>query len=940
MVSHASPSNPPPNAPAAASPQGASAPSRLALAKASLRRLRDIGAVAVAAGVLSQIVASPPKTHETDRAAALAAVLKQRGLLAQPGDIQWIDAPRGVMGSLGSVSRAVVRARDDASEPSDLYLVATQLSPEGVLLRVGDTYNLTDTSGAEESRPVVRGERFVYVARPLVAGASQTVHVVDLKGQNVPESAGWTRMERAQNAITNYQSTGQMKGLAERSFTVEADAAPPSGDEKHAPAGDAPPPEATVDLDGETLVVRFAGKAQAVPLDKPATLAPWLHAQPTEIAKPPTLVQWSVDRVRAIPWIGDDTMQTVKAVAFTLLDFAMRNKEAATGDTGAADIAQDLGQTNLEAPTRTIPVDPEIGWPPPPLEPYVTPALPGEGQWNPQDADPVIRVAPGLPPAVLTTFIRSDRGRKATRLYIALWDPRQIELHMMAGTVEPKTATGETGPGLIPRSPEVLKRVIAASNAGFQALHGEFGMMADGVVYLPPKPYGATVAVKRDGTTVFGTWPEDVTVPPDIASYRQNMTVMVLDEKFNPYGRNWWGGTPPGWEDKTHTVRTGICLTREDFVAYFYGADISPEALAQAMIQTRCKFGIALDMNAGHSGLEFYRVAPDKDFGPQCKDPSKDPAAVLAAGLDCAPTLAPGQLGGDLVEGDVTGVDGWHFRARRFIKGMGLMNFPRYIKREGRDFFYMTLRQMLPGKPLLSGVKEPEKGEGEWRLKGLPQHGFPYALAMTEVRPDGARPDAKVRVLKVDPKLVTSASAAKATTAKTVAVLDAGEEEKGDHVASLWHSSGAFSIAPSAPVPDAVRLASGAADPGAAVAAVGVNDEDGMLVYVELVTPPQAPTAADGKLLSDLLKKAGCSTHVFLKAPWSLALGGDTSLAGAAMHPPAGAGAVRLARVTGAGAGRFFEDTPVVPFDKWYPLQQKRIRYFKHAKQESGGDDP
>lgn len=913
MVSHADLPSPPP---AAETPLGKEpTPVRLSFARASLRRLRDIAAVACAAGLLSQVFASPPKTEHTDRAAALAAVLGQRGLTAQPSDILWVDAPRGVAGALGAVSRAVVRARTEAGEPADIYLAETTLSPEGVLLSAGGVYNLTETSGAEESRPVVRGQRVVFVTKPLVAGASQTIHVIDLQGQNVPAEAGWTRLERAQNAITNYQSTGQLRGVSARVFAVEGEGEAAAGEPGQA-APDAAP-DVTADLDGETLVVRHAGKALGIPLDKPATLPPWLRAQPSDPAKPPTLVQWSVDRVRSIPWVGDDTMQTVKAVAFTLLDFAMRNKEAVTGDTGAEDIAKDLGQTNLEEPTRSIPVDPEIGWPPPPLEPYVTPALNGEGQWNPQDNDTVVRVAPGLPPAVLTTFIRSDRGRKATRVYVALWDPRQVELHMMAGTVEPKTATGETGPGLIPRSPEVLKRVIAASNAGFQALHGEFGMMADGVVYLPPKPYAATVAVKRDGSTVFGTWPEDQTVPPEIVSYRQNMTVMVLDEKFNPYGRNWWGGTPPGWADKTHTVRTGICLTREGFVAYFYGADISPEALSQAMIQTRCTYGIALDMNAGHSGLEFYQVAPEKELSP----------------------LAPGvQLGGDLVEGDVPGFEGWRFRARRFIKGMGLMNFPRYIKREGRDFFYMTLRQMLPGKPLASGAKTPEKGEGEWRLKGLPQHGFPYALATTELRPDAARADAKVRVLKLDPRLVSSAAAGKATSAKTVAIVDAGEAA-GEGATSLWHSSGAFSIGTSAPVPEAMRLATGAAEPGSAVAAIGVSDEDGMLVYAELATAPAAPSPADGKTLADLLKKAGCSSHVFLKAPWALALGGDTSLAGAAMHPPSGASAVRLARAAAPGAGRFLESTPIVPFDKWYPLQQKRIRYFKKAKQEAGGDE-
>ncbi len=136
-----------------------------------------------------------------------------------------------------------------------------------------------------------------------------------------------------------------------------------------------------------------------------------------------------------------------------------------------------------------------------------------------------------------------------------------------------------------------------------------------------------------------------------------------------------------------------------------------------------------------------------------------------------------------------------------------------------------------------------------------------------------------------------------------------------------------------------MRLASGAGEPGSAIAALGVSDDDGMLVYAELSAPPPAPGAADGKVLADLLKKAGCSSHLFLRAPWSLALGGDTSLSGAATHPPSGAAAVRLARVAAPGAGRFFEGTPVVPFDKWYALQAKRIRYFKKPKQEAGGDE-
>ena len=44
----------------------------------------------------------------------------------------------------------------------------------------------------------------------------------------------------------------------------------------------------------------------------------------------------------------------------------------------------------------------------------------------------------------------------------------------------------------MPRTPEVMGRVLAGFNGGFQATHGEFGMMAESVVYLPPKPFSVS----------------------------------------------------------------------------------------------------------------------------------------------------------------------------------------------------------------------------------------------------------------------------------------------------------------------------------------------------------------------------------------------------------------------------------------------------------------
>ena len=83
-----------------------------------------------------------------------------------------------------------------------------------------------------------------------------------------------------------------------------------------------------------------------------------------------------------------------------------------------------------------------------------------EGEWVALDRDPFVQTNAGAPPAFLTTFVRTDRERKYTRIYVALWDPRQVELHTMAGTVEPIGAGGETGTGLIPRTPEVMKVLL------------------------------------------------------------------------------------------------------------------------------------------------------------------------------------------------------------------------------------------------------------------------------------------------------------------------------------------------------------------------------------------------------------------------------------------------------------------------------------------------
>jgi hypothetical protein len=720
-------------------------------------------------------------------------------------------------------------------------------------------------------------------------------------------------MQRAQAAVTNWQQTGQTAGVTHTAFALD----PVAGASAGGSAG------RVAWRDDGTLEARTNDRLVVIDPKDSRVLegAELVRVVRDERARPGNLITWAVDRVRASPWVGDDRMQWVKAVAFTVLDKA---RATFSRGTTAEDVRDELGLESgpeVEAPVGAASfADPEVGWPPRPIPPVLARALPGEGKWIALDKDPFITpTATGSAPPFVTSFVRPDALRPDVRVYVTLWDPRQIALHMEAGTVEPISATGEHGTGLIPRAPEVIKHVVAAFNGGFQAQHGEYGMRADGIEYLPPKPYAATVVELKDGSNGFGAWPGSSPVPDDVLALRQNLTALVQNGKFNPWGRNWWGGAPPGWPDQIHTARSALCLTKEGFAGYFYSTSISAEDLAQGMLAARCAFGIHLDMNPGHAGFEFYDVATEDD-------------------AQAAPLGRP--LQGDWeAQGKVPGMPGYVFRSRRMIRGMGHMLFPRYIQREARDFFYLTSRAILPGAavPRATGAPPADPEEGMWQTRALPQHGFPYALATAWVLAD-RRPDLKLRVVRADPRTMKPAEGASGDEATVLSLVSLSlvAPRGAAPAVRLWSSGGMFSVATTPPGKDAVALAEGcgSTDPLAATAraGVGVEDEDGMLVWVEL-PPGVRPDPSASAAMDAVLSRLGCSARMLLPGDARALLGGALDAAGGPVapslrSPPGTFLTSRLVRAAAPDAHPIFVDTPIVPIAVWQPLQAKRVRYF------------
>lgn len=878
--------------------------------------LRPLPFALLAAYGLSRAARAPVDDAAPSRSAALCSTLEEaHGVTCAAADVVWLDGPRGVIGAMSGTARALVRGRAKApagsadeltssSDPTsptsslDLFSVETRLSPEGQLLDVGDAHNLTRSNQADEGLPVARGSLVAYVVE--VDGQPQALHVLDLAGHDPRAYDELTRLERLQVELADLQATGHVRGVKKTVYTLVP-----------------PPRSASLAFreDGmlEARIVPGANErdARILVIDPLRETSPGgaLRVTPeATIAKPPTFAPWMSDRLRAVSWFGDEKNQALKAIVFTATEWVKGKTAAWTGDTGEQAARDDLGSlTSTKNAPPTSFTDPEVGWPPKPLEAMIRPPLAGEGQWIRLDDDPFITPLPSLPSPFVTTFVRTDPSAQHTRVYVTLWDPRLVALHMEAGTVEPVSATGEAGPGRIPRTPEVLRRVVGGFNGGFQATHGEFGMQVNGVLYLPPKPYAATVVELRDGTTAFGAWPTKTDVPEDVLSFRQNMTLMVQNDKYNPWGRAWWGGVPPGWHDAVHTTRSGLCLTKEGFVAYLFGHDIGPEPLGRAMLAARCQVGMHLDMNPGLAGFEFYNMQPASTFTPLGR-----------------PLQADWEY-----EGAMKDMPEFKFRARRMTKSMGHILFPRYIQRDARDFFYLTTRAVLPGAPIEPGA--------HWRVKGLPQHGYPYASAIASARLPGLG-DRRVRVLRLDPRAVRPAEAAESDGQAPLVVAfgrparakgsrDAGAAAASEREPRLWLAHHLFAIdtkPPAGAIAVANVVLDGAPSRAAARGAVGISDEDGMLQWMELL-PEEAPSQEASDAMLKLLEQIGCSSRGLISDDLRAFLGGSLDIGGEPAAPSTVA--ARLVRAASPAARQIFESTPVVPQSVWHPLQSQRVKW-------------
>ncbi|MBX3222536.1 MAG: hypothetical protein KF795_18605 [Labilithrix sp.] len=593
----------------------------------------------------------------------LAALLSEAsGTVVEARDLRW-EPSRGAVGDLALGRFVLFLGSREPGAPRDVYRARVRLSPEGRPLAVAATYNLTSTPLGDDHALVVSGGRAAYATWSY--GKEQAVTALDLTGEGSQIQAT-KPADRAMAWVTNLQQTGSGDGIGRVDVTLEQPA------HRVGLALLAADDTLAIDLADDERAAHPTRRAR-LDLKKGELVSGEQMRADAGKHLPKRLVHWAVDTVRAVPWIGPAPIAWLEERAFATRDTVKQTLFKVTSGKDA--LAKQPEEMAPAAILDTSQASLDLGhWPPPPIRSMWKTPEAGEGEWK-TPKQPWVKTLPApaegdAPPSPFyETFVRPDEERPYAKVLLVAMDMRQLDVGMEAGSEDPKPLTGSPGTGRVPRDPAVYTRIAAAFNGGFKTEHGNYGMMLNKRVLLPPVAGAATVILTKDGRVGMGSWGTNtnvggiVDVPTtEILSFRQNLDPLVDNDKVNPLNRWQWGFVLPG--TSMQTERSGICVTNAGHMMYAWGDDTSATSLGKAMKMAGCVYGMHLDMNPHHTGFMYTNITEFK---------------------------------------------GRQYKSELLTKEMEI-DTDRYLLYAPKDFFYMMLHDPRPPVPLEGVEWEPDPG--------------------------------------------------------------------------------------------------------------------------------------------------------------------------------------------------------------------------------------
>lgn len=242
--------------------------------------------------------------------------------------------------------------------------------------------------------------------------------------------------------------------------------------------------------------------------------------------------------------------------------------------------------------------------PPAPFEPPVASvATEVDGKWIPM-AD-----ASGQAPAMWKTLVHPDAKRSFAAVAIVAIERKLIDLHLVAGKVEPSSAAVpmDRRPALVPESDQA--ELVAAFNGGFKAQHGHWGMMLDGETYVAARDVGCTIALMKDGSLRIGTWKDGLQPSEgDMRWYRQTPPCLVENGEIHKaleseYAKGW--GAAVGGETVIRRSALGLDATGR-YLYFGLGDALTAQSLARAMKAAGSVSAAQLDVNYAYPRFLVY----------------------------------------------------------------------------------------------------------------------------------------------------------------------------------------------------------------------------------------------------------------------------------------------------------------------------------------------
>jgi len=313
--------------------------------------------------------------------------------------------------------------------------------------------------------------------------------------------------------------------------------------------------------------------------------------------------------------IGNEAVANLETMMFTMQDNVRQLEYQVTGKKAASPWSL------TPVPTQVVEVTPTLPAPPPnPSQPQPTPvtksninlvgvswppqnitnragALEDEGIWTPYIYDSSGRVA------AYRTFLQPDKDRPYVVTAVVVFNLNVTRLGYVIGTKEPASAANLYRSGSIPNNDKQPGVLLAAFNGGFQAQHGQFGVMYEGNIVLSGREGMGTLLLYKDGRVNLTTWDKKFYDTTEIRSWRQNGPLLVQNGEINPDTNttdkiksvDYWGATVDG---NAVTWRSGIGLSaNKQFLYYVVGPGLTVPTLAHVLKTAAAKEAMQLDIN-------------------------------------------------------------------------------------------------------------------------------------------------------------------------------------------------------------------------------------------------------------------------------------------------------------------------------------------------------